>query len=151
MKRLIFSALTALALVFGSLGVVVLTVATAPQASAACPYTGCIDTRTYIKRPKKIKAGTPFKVTCRVKAMGTAKAVGHIKAKVKGPNDRTHKYVIRRQKVKLDASQKHTFTFKGLGRGTYRVYCTYLKKKNSAFRPSGVNKKMVVVRKHARR
>jgi hypothetical protein len=72
MKRLIIGLITTVLMGTGLVGV------SAGAASAACPYTGCVDTHTSVTGPKKVTKGTAARFCVRVNTGGNGKPKGFV-------------------------------------------------------------------------
>ena len=51
-------------------------------ASAACPYSGCVPTYTFIDNPNKVKRGQKAKICVRVGSDGNGRPVGSVSIRV---------------------------------------------------------------------
>lgn len=143
MKKICGSILVALFMACG-----LLVGAGSGASQAACPYTGCAETTSVIKRPREINPNTPFKVSCGVYAnTGTARPVGTIKLTITGKVRKTGKQIkpiVRTFRVDSDGPSGKRWRFNGLRIGQYRTQCAYKKQPDSAFRNSSITKRLLV-------
>ncbi|MBS45166.1 MAG: hypothetical protein CMH83_18750 [Nocardioides sp.] len=131
MKKLIVGLFAALLTMAG------LAAVPSPQASAACPYTGCVDTTTVLNGPTQGFRGDRLRFAVGVTAgdsIGTPRGSVRFKfVKADGPKRGTKFFFNKRLKNGV-ASKTINANFlinKGKGSGIWRVKVVYLKVKDS--------------------
>ncbi len=129
MKQMILGILTAILMVAG------LAVVEAPSASAACPYQGCVSTKTSLKGPVTFRKGTTGLYSASVKSRrSNLKPKGTFVFKVTGLGNR--KNFFYKQKKDVNNGTKF-FRTPRMPRGKYVIKLRFIKKNNSAFYNSG--------------
>ncbi|MCD4533738.1 hypothetical protein LRP67_06555 [Nocardioides sp. cx-169] len=138
MKKLIVGLLAAFLMASG------LVAFSGTSATAACPYTSCINTNTALGGPASVRKGKKATFNIKVTAKrGTAKPVGRIKVTIKknggGYSQVVNKSVSGARSVKA-ATRKLTKV------GTYTVTVKYTPKAGSVFKASTKKKTFRVKR-----
>ena len=125
MKKLIAAIAAAFMLTLGLVAV------SGAPATAACPYSACINTTTTVKAPGKVRTApraVPIKVS--VAAPGNVAPAGSVTVLVtkngKGKYSSTQAYV----------GGQLTFVTQSLRKGTYAVTATFTPPPNSVYNPS---------------
>lgn len=92
-----------------------------------------------------MKPKTPFKITCRVRVVGTAKPVGRLRLTIRGVERKPRKTYYRSSVSSFGGNGRHTFRIKGIRKpGQYRPTCAFKAEPNSAFNNSSVSKRLLV-------
>lgn len=102
---------------------------TSSSATAACPYTGCVDTTTHLRGPGHIEPRHRATFRVKVTTDGNATPKGTVRLTIRKPGSsfsREHSLV----------GGKTTFRSKRLARGHYRVTAKYIPKPGSVFKRS---------------
>ena len=137
MKKLIIGLLAAFLMSAG------LVTVSSTSATAACPYTNCIATKTTLTGPKSITAGKSATFTATVDAVGSnAVPKGKFTFRLTGPGG------FKVTKVaSVDADGKVKFTTKVNKAGKYKAAVSYTSPTNSVFKNSASSVRTLTVKK----
>jgi hypothetical protein len=136
MKKLIAAIAAAFLLMLG------LTAVTEAPASAACPYSACINTTTTVDAPRKVRAHRSVPLSVRVVAPGNATPTGTVTVTV-----------TRHGSAKYTSTQAYvggtiTFITQGFRHGRYSVTAVFNPSANSVFNGSSDKTKVQVKKRH---
>ena len=140
MKKILSAIIMAALLGVGLVGV------SSGPASAACPYTACINTTTTIKAPAQKRAGKSIAIKTSVAAPGNVVPNGTVRvAVVKTKNGRTV-YAS----TLAYAGGRLTFLTQPLRRGTYVATATFTANPSSVFNSSSASTSFVIKKRRHR-
>lgn len=129
-SAIIMTALIGLGLVAG----------TSSPASAACPYSGCVNTTTSVKAPAQKRAPKSVPIRVVVTAPGNVVAQGAVTVTVtKVQNGR-----VKFNSTLAYAGGQLQFTTQSLRRGTYAVTATFVGNNSAGFNSSSASTSFVI-------
>jgi len=112
-------------------------------ATAACPYSACIDTKTKVNAPRAIKWGQRLHVRVKVNAPGNIKPRGTINLRVT-----RHGRLVDTRSQAYTGGRLHMVTGRLIRKGWYKVTATFVPDTNSVFNGSSDKQRFKVKKRH---